>query len=95
MSSKSSYFLTDRNEHAFSDCLEPVEDSSGQWVGDAITLEFSKRNIRIEQNDEQDLIITLNWDSELFRTFKLALDMVSKELNRLNCDAVSVETKGA
>lgn len=86
MSSRSSYFLTcDRNEHAYSDCFEPVEDVNGQYVGDAITLEFSKSNIRIELSDEQYMVLTLNVDSDLFRTIKRALDLLYKDLKAADC----------
>jgi len=71
MSSKSTLIITNDNEHFFEDCSEPLTTKEGVYGGDAITLEFDKKNIRIDCNDEWDLIITLiNPDSEIYKLFK-------------------------
>ena len=69
MSTKNSILYTDdHNEHWFSDCSEPLYESNKN----AITMEFSKSNIRIESNDDNFLIITIiNPDCELY-------DIISK-----------------
>lgn len=67
MSSKNTIILTnDYDEHWFEDCNERLDDTN-----DAITLEFSKENIRIEANDEDCLILTItNANSELYNFIK-------------------------
>lgn len=69
MSTKSSMLLTgDYNEHWYKDCAEPLKVEGGRYY-DAISLEFDKRNIRIDLNDTDDLAITLtNPSCELFQT---------------------------
>ena len=47
--------MTDQDEHWYSDCLEPTEMPHK----DVITLEFSKKNIRIDLNDKDDLVISI------------------------------------
>ena len=70
MSSKSTIFLTSDNEHFYLDCSEPLLDKEGNRKY-AITLEFSKNNIRIDLNDDEDLVITLiNPDSDIYNIFK-------------------------
>jgi hypothetical protein len=57
MSTKSTIILTDDNEHWYHDCID-----------DELTLEFSKKNIRIETNDEDDLVISItNLDCEIYK----------------------------
>jgi hypothetical protein len=58
MSSISTIILTNDNEHWFNDCSEPLT-KLGEKHKDAITLEFSKKNIRIDLNDDDDLVITI------------------------------------
>ncbi len=66
MSSKSSIMLTDDNEHWYEDCNEPLDERKN-----AITLEFDKKNIRIDANDEYDLIITItNSKSEIYKAIE-------------------------
>lgn len=70
MSTKSSIILTSQNEHWYMDSSEPLEDQNGERK-DAITLEFSKENIRIDTNDNEDLIITItNPDSQIYELFE-------------------------
>lgn len=67
MSTKSTIFLTEDNEHCYTDCNEPVT-KDGKWIGDEMTMEISKENIRIDANDSQDLIITFtNPESEIYK----------------------------
>lgn len=64
MSSKSTIILTDDNEHWYSDCSEVLQR---QNFKDAITLEFNKKNIRIDLNDSDSLVITIiNPNCELY-----------------------------
>lgn len=78
MSSKSSYFLTNENEHCYYDSNRPIEND-GDFVGYEITMELSKQNIRIDINDSEDLVITFTKDSEIFRTMKKALESVREK----------------
>ena len=67
MSSKNTLFRTKDNEHAYLDCSEQYTDKDGERQ-DAITIEFDKKNIRIDWNDENKLIITIiNVDSDIYK----------------------------
>jgi len=70
MSSKSSLFLTKDNEHCYEDCNEP-HYKDGKFIGDTITLEMDKKNIRIVANDDDDLIIEIDPGSELYDLIKM------------------------
>lgn len=59
MSSKSTILLTDDNEHWYNDCSEPLTGNNEKPYKDVITLEFSKKNIRIDLNDDEDLAISI------------------------------------
>ena len=73
MSTKSTIILTNDNEHWYTDCSEPLADNPYR---DAITLEFSKRNVRVESNDKEDIVITVtNPDSEIY---KVLSDLANK-----------------
>jgi len=62
MSSKSTIILTNDNEHWYDECNEPISDNKN-----AIVMEFDKKNIRIDVNDDDSLVITLiNPDSEIY-----------------------------
>lgn len=66
MSSKSTILITKDNEHWYTDCNEPLEDYKY-----AITLEFDKKNIRVDANDEDDLVITIiNSKSEIYKAIE-------------------------
>jgi hypothetical protein len=66
MSTKNSLFLTQDNEHCYSDCSEPTY-KDGKWIGDNIILEMDKRNVEIVTNDDNDLIIRVTAGSELYK----------------------------
>ena len=71
MSTKNSILLTEDNEHWYTDCAEPLNENK-----DAITLEFSKKNIRIDINDDEDLIFTIiNPDCEIYDVLELKFMM--------------------
>jgi len=78
MSTKSTILLTDdANEHWYSDCSEPLSGLNDNSRKDVITLEFSKKNIRIDLNDSEDLVVSItNPDSEIYKVFsKLAIEL--------------------
>ena len=65
MSTKSSIILTNDNEHWYNDCSEPLAENPYR---DAITLEFSKRNVRVDLNDKEYIVITVtNPDCEIYK----------------------------
>ena len=65
MSSKSTIILTNDNEHWYKESSEILSDNPYRY---AITLEFSKKNIRIDLNDEEDLVISIiNPESEIHK----------------------------
>lgn len=60
MSSKSTILYTkDSNEHWYRDSSEPLTPFGQAPRKDAIILEFSKKNIRIDLNDSDDLVFTI------------------------------------
>lgn len=64
MSTKSTILLTRDNEHWYHDCSESLSDDP---YSDAIVLEFSKDNIRIDVNDYNFLILTIiNPDCDIY-----------------------------
>lgn len=63
MSSNSTIFLTEDNEHCYRDCNNQV-----------ITLELDKRNIRVVTNNDDDLIIEIAHGSELYALIKMMKD---------------------
>jgi hypothetical protein len=77
MSTKNTILLTNDNEHWYNDCSEPLTPLNSSSYKDAITLEFSKKNIRVDMNDEEDLVITItNPDCEIYEL----LTKLAKEL---------------
>jgi hypothetical protein len=77
MSTKSTILLTDDNEHWYNDCSEPLTGIDEKQYKDVITLEFSKRNIRIDLNDNEDLVISIvNPNCEIYDV----LSKLAKEL---------------
>ncbi len=68
MSSKNTILLTNENEHWYADCSEIItNDNTSKNV---ITLEFSKKNIRVDLNDDEDLIISIiNPNCEIYNFF--------------------------
>lgn len=71
MSSKDTIFLTEDNEHCYIDCDEVTENERGGYLGEDIIMEFSKGNIQILRNDDDDLIIQIKAGTEIHRTIKL------------------------
>ncbi len=59
MSTKSTILLTDDNEHWYNDYSEPLTNIDEKPHKNVITLEFSKKNIRIDLNDDEDLVISI------------------------------------
>src|SRR5690606_19488723 len=59
MSSRSTILLTRDGEHWYNDCSEPLTGIDEKPYKNVITLEFSKKNIRIDLNDNEDLVISI------------------------------------
>jgi hypothetical protein len=75
MSGKSSIILTADNEHWYEDCGEPLSNDKN-----AISLEFNKRNIRIDQEDDEALYITItNPDSEIYKAIEILNECLKKQ----------------
>lgn len=72
MSTKSTLFLTEDNEHCYEDCAMPhyEGDDLGKFKGYTIVLEMAKKNIRIIYNDDEDLIIEIDPGSELYNLIR-------------------------
>ncbi len=76
MSTKSTVFLTnDKNEEAFFDSNEVYNKK------ESLTLEFNMNNIRIDNNGDSYLILTItNTDSDLYKIFERLGEIVPKHL---------------
>jgi len=74
MSTRTTIILTNDNEHWYNDGSEPLTGINENTYKDVITLEFSKKNIRIDLNDDEDLVISIiNPNCEIYEVFsKLA-----------------------
>lgn len=70
MSTKSSLFLTQDNEHCYEECLNPHYEND-KFIGYTIVLEMSKKNINICTNDDEDLVIEIDPGSELYELIKM------------------------
>ena len=69
MSTKSTIILTDsNNEHIFFDS-QSVFSTKNEKYAEEISFEFSKKNIRIDINDNEDLCFSLDKNSEIYRFF--------------------------
>ena len=68
MSTKTTIILTKENEHIYFDCANQFETQDEKYANE-ISFEFSKKNIRIDVNDDEDLCFSLEKDSEMFRIF--------------------------
>ena len=56
MSTKSTVILTEDNEHIYHECQD-----------DSYVMEFSKKNIDIDINDDEELVISINPGSDLYQ----------------------------
>ena len=83
MSSKSSIFLTEDNEHCYYECNEPHYCKKPyipeNFIGDTIVLEMSKKNIKVICNDNEDLIIEILPGSELYKMIERMIDKKAYE----------------
>ena len=74
MSSKCTILLTNDNEHWYSDCNEHLAPGK-----DVITIEFSKSNIRVDLNDNEDLVISIvNPDCEMYNIISRLAGEISR-----------------
>lgn len=79
MSSKSTIYDTnDHAEEAFFDGNAQMVNKYG-LVKDEITLSFDKENIRVDRNNEAELIFSItNPDSEIYKIFERLCEIVPK-----------------
>lgn len=66
MSTKSTIFLTNDNEHCYSDCSLENYDKDKKYIGDSIILEMSKKNVDLIYNDHEDIIVEIKPGNELY-----------------------------
>ena len=70
MSSKATIFLTNDNEHCYFECNEQITTKEGKNKS-AIVVEFDKKNISVDYENETDLVLTINNpDSDLYKIFE-------------------------
>ena len=69
MSTKTTIFLTEDDDHVYSDCSEPIT-KNGKYIGDAIILELSSKHTELINYNDDHLTIRLNNpESELYKKF--------------------------
>ncbi len=69
MSTKSTIFLTDDNEHCYTDSTDPVT-KDGEYIGDTITMELAQKNIRLAHMDFDVMVLEIDPGSELYELIK-------------------------
>ena len=81
MSSKGHFLITnDFNEEFYEDVSEQYKTEQHEHGASAITLEFSKENIRVDANDKDYLVLTItNVNSELYKIFEQIGTLATKE----------------
>lgn len=71
MSTKSTIFLTNDNEHCYKETSEPNYDGNNNFIGFTIIMEFDKKNnINILEDCFSDLIIEIKPGSEIYNIIK-------------------------
>jgi len=71
MSTKSTLELTQDDEHIYFDCSTQFE--SNGLPAQELSFEISKKNCRIDINDDEFLCFSLHRDSEIYRILVAAL----------------------
>lgn len=71
MSSKSTLFLTEDNEHFYEECNSPhykqAPYNAENFEGYTLVLEMNKRNVKVVCNDDEDLILEIEPGSQLYK----------------------------
>lgn len=70
MSLKSTIFLTEDDEHCYTDCSLPVYGESNNYLGDEIVLEFDLKNCTIDKSNDTLTIYLNNPNSEIYKKIK-------------------------
>ena len=68
MSTKTTVFLTEDNEHCYTDCVYPKYDDSGNWNGDSLFLEIDSKNLgSFEFDRHEGAVIEIKPNCELYK----------------------------
>lgn len=70
MSTKSTLFLTDDNEHCYYEHAGEKYDKDGNFIGWEIEMEISKKNVEIFE-DEDSVILTFKPGTDIYKYIKL------------------------
>ena len=70
MSTKSTVFLTEDDEHCYTDCSMPVINSNKEYVGDELILEIDLKNIDIHKDSDTLTLYFKNPTSEIYKKIK-------------------------
>lgn len=66
MSTKSSLFLTKDDEHCYEETSEPKYNADGKFLGNTIYLEMDKRNMEVDTDCDEYIILKIPPGSELY-----------------------------
>lgn len=70
MSTKSTIFLTNDNEHCYYEGSLPHHNENGEYIGSTIVLEMSKKHTDLVTNDDEDIIVEIKPGNDLYDVFK-------------------------
>ncbi len=69
MSTKSTVFLTEDNEHCYYEHTSQKYDKDGQFLGWDIEMEISKKNVDVYE-DEDSIVITFKPGTDIYKYIK-------------------------
>lgn len=91
MSTKSTLFLTNDDEHFYQDLDDP-HYRGDKWIGDTLVLEMNKKNINILFDGYEELIIEItNPESELYKHMMKMRDDLDLVIDSALCDDEDVD----
>lgn len=73
MSTKGSLILTNDNEHWYEETSQPQVDNNGEFCGFDVVIEIDKKNIIDIVNDSENVIVTINGNTELAKILAFRL----------------------
>ncbi len=67
MSSKNTIFLTEDDEHCYSDCSIPIIGENNKYLGDEIILEINLKNCTFHKDNDTLTVYINNANSEIYK----------------------------
>lgn len=70
MSTKNTVFLTEDDEHCYTDCAMPVINENKEYIGDELILEIDLKNCTIHKDQTTLTVYLNNPNSEIYKKIK-------------------------